>query len=277
MKKRRGQSMIDQRDGNIPAKKLKQLPSAVRKVVHPLEDSHSTETSVISIIPTTLSEYERSIGKEALSIPRSNNWTHETFLSQTLPNEMGDRIPWMDVYYGNQYPRCPILQREFVQKYYYDVPVELLHAMYIGCSQENSRFSPIFQDHADVVRNYVSKTLESPNVYTLLLIYALASFYYMQQRSSKTVTYMGLAIRICHELGIHLRNDVPVYSVRDQTLQLDLQSTKRIMTYAWIFSYVHDFYYQAITGLPYSTHGEFNFDLLEDFQHLSEDLSKADK
>jgi hypothetical protein len=277
MKKRRGQSMIDQRDGTVPAKKLKQVPPAVRKLMEPLENSASTETSVISIIPTTLSEYERSIGKEALLIAKSSHWTHDTFLSQTLPNEMGDRIPWMDVYYGSYYPRTPIIQREFIMRYYHDVPVELLHGMYIGCSQENSRYSPIFHDHVDMVRLYVNKTLEKPNLYTLLLIYALAAFYFVQQRSTKTVTYMGMAIRVCHELGIHLRNDVPVYSVRDPSLQLDLFMTKRIMTYSWMYSYVHDFYYQAITGLPYSTHGEFNFDLLEDFQHLSEDLSKADK
>jgi hypothetical protein len=99
----------------------------------------------------------------------------------------------------------------------------------------------------------------------------------VDEKSIKATTYMGLAIRLCHELKLHLRNDLPMFSAKNPKKQIDLQMTKKLMTTAWVHSYIQDFYYQALSGLPYSTHSNFNFDLLKEYKDLKLEPSKADK
>jgi hypothetical protein len=208
---------------------------------------------------------------------KKSDWTHADFQNLTLPNEVGEMVHWMEAYYTWSYGRMPLLTREFIDTYYYDLPVVLLHGMVVSCLQETTRESIDFEPHARILNDYVLNTIKNPTIYTLISVYYSAGYLYAQQKTIKAAAYMGLGIRICHELELHLRNDVPVYSAKNPKKQIDLQMTKKLMTTAWLVSYIQDFYYQGVTGMPFCTHSQFSSDLLKEYRDTKLDPLKADK
>jgi hypothetical protein len=143
--------------------------------------------------------------------------------------------------------------------------------------QEKFRHMEEFKIHLEITNRYIYQTLPKPTIYTLILTYYQTLYCYVQQQTIKSVTYLGLAIRLCHELELHLRNDTPIYSVKDPSTQFSLKDTRRVLTATWLLSYIQDFYLQAVSGIPYSTHCDFNMDILSEYKDMELDPSQADK
>jgi hypothetical protein len=241
------------------------------------QDMFSKSLGIPSLIWKTEKVGKFDYSGNNIEITSQTIWTHDLFLKLRLPDDMGKMVPWIEVFYTWSFGRLPVFTREFIDTYYYDLPIELLNGMFVSCMQERFRHMEEFKIHLEITNRYIYETLPKPTIYTLIMTYYHTMYCYVQQQTIKAATYMGLAIRLCHELQLHQSNDTPIYSVKTPLKQFRLKDTRRVLTAAWLFSYIQDFYLQAVSGTPHSTQCDFNMDILSEYKDLKLEPSKADK
>jgi hypothetical protein len=214
--------------------------------------------------------------KRPTHIPNVNiaDLTHDRFLELQLPDRFGLQKSWLEIYYETVYPRIPIISREIITKYFYDLPISIIHSMFSCCYHYQTRNFPLFQQHHQFSLNNVETSLDEPDLFIIISLLHACQYLKDNHRNIKSISYLAMAVRISHVLQIHITNEIPIYSHRDKSIQLNMELSKQATTSCVAFLYINDFYCCVIHNMPFLILQELNSHQLQQYDSFIENIEE---
>ena len=136
-----------------------------------------------------------------------SRWSRKDFLVTRIVDVCGNVSTILDMYFGYPYQHIPIFSKLWIQQNLKDVPMYVLHAMYIlvltnpKFAVPNGRLTA--RPHLAYVRNEINNLIEDCDPFTIAAMINVALYYFYLKDETPQIAYISLAMKESQLLGLN--------------------------------------------------------------------------
>jgi Fungal specific transcription factor domain/Fungal Zn(2)-Cys(6) binuclear cluster domain len=181
------------------------------------------------------------------------NWTRKDFLKLGIVDKFGRTLTLVDLYFVYTYISLPLLSRSWVIEHFNDIPLHLLHSMYIAAlmGQNLPGNAESALEHAKLLRKELYSRMDDCDPFVIVSLIHLAFYEFASTNRNSSLAHIAFAIREAQMMGLDVDKVVTWPSESTgRILGNDFGLDKQFLRSIWFLLYLWDNNNHLMFGAP---------------------------